>query len=128
MVGGPKTFGRTKKLNSIRSLGDQTTWGTNKIQEAGRGRKLNIHIQLDKSILIKLWGSQNKKYALLMILKMSKFRRFLGGPNGPKICAKRTKTDFKDRVPDFLLDQMTSRIMNKLSSLLVSILPLVALV
>ena len=45
-----------QKLNSIRSLGDQTTWGTNKIQEAGRVRKLNIHIQLDKSILIKLWG------------------------------------------------------------------------
>ena len=21
----------------------------------------------------------------------------LGGPNGPKICARRTKTDFKDR-------------------------------
>ena len=45
----------------------------------------------------------------------------MGGPNGPKIYAKRTKTDFKDRVPDFLLDQMTSHIMNKLSSLLLSI-------
>ena len=52
---------------------------------------------------------------------MSKFTCFLGGPNGPKIYAKRTKTDFKDRVPDFLLDQMTSHIMNKLSSLLLSI-------
>ena len=48
---GPKSW-RTKNLNSIRSLGDQTTWGTNKKQEAGRGRKLNIH----NSILIKLWG------------------------------------------------------------------------
>ena len=28
---------------------------------------------------------------------MSKFTRFLGGPNGPKICGRRTKTDFKDR-------------------------------
>ena len=58
VVGGPKTFGSTKKLNSIRSLGNQTTWGTNKIQEAGRGRKLNIHIhiQLYNRILIKLWG------------------------------------------------------------------------
>ena len=27
---------------------------------------------------------------------MMKFTRFLGGPNGPKICASRTKTDFKD--------------------------------
>ena len=49
---------------------------------------------------------------------MSKFTHFLGGPNGPKICTKRTKTDFKDRVPDFLLDQMAS---HKLSSLLLSI-------
>ena len=57
VVGGPKTFGRTKKLYSTRSVGDQTTWGTNKIKEAGRVQKLNIHIQLDKSILIKLlWG------------------------------------------------------------------------
>ena len=66
-MGGPKSW-RTKKLNSIRSLGDQTTWGTNKIQETGRVRKLNIHIQLDKSILIKLWGGQNTKCALLMFL------------------------------------------------------------
>ena len=29
---------------------------------------------------------------------MSKFTRFLGGPNGPKIRGRRTKTDFKDRV------------------------------
>ena len=28
-------------------LGDQTTWKANKIQEAERGRKLNIQIQLD---------------------------------------------------------------------------------
>ena len=69
VVGGPKTFERTKKLNSIRSLGNQTTWGANKIQQAGRGRKLNIHIQLDKSILIKLWGGQNTKYALLMFFE-----------------------------------------------------------
>ena len=45
-LGGPKSW-RTKKLNRIRSLGDQTTWGTNKIQEAGRGGKLNI--QFDNS-------------------------------------------------------------------------------
>ena len=30
-------------------------------------------------------------------MNMSKFTRFLGGPNGPKICAGRTKTDFKDQ-------------------------------
>ena len=28
---------------------------------------------------------------------MSKFTRFLGRPNGPKICAGMIKTDFKDR-------------------------------
>ena len=28
---------------------------------------------------------------------MLKFTCFLGGPNGPKIFARRTKTDFKDR-------------------------------
>ena len=44
--GGPK---------NIRSLGNQTTLGTNKIQEAGRGRKLNIYNQLDKG------GSQKIK-------------------------------------------------------------------
>ena len=51
-----QTAGGPKNLNSIRSLGNQTTWGTNKVQEAGRGQKLNIHIQSDKSILIKIWG------------------------------------------------------------------------
>ena len=30
-------------------------------------------------------------------LSMSQFTRFLGGPNGRKICARRTKTDFKDQ-------------------------------
>ena len=96
MVGGPKTFGKTKKLNSIGFLGSQTTWGTNKIQETGRGRKLNIQIKLDKSILIKLWGGQNENYALLMFVTMLKFTRFLWGPNGPKMCGRRTKTDFRD--------------------------------
>ena len=48
------------------SSGNQTTLGTNKSQEAGRGQKLNIHIQLDKSILVKLWGRQNTKFTLLM--------------------------------------------------------------
>ena len=49
VVGALKTFGRTKKPNSIRNLGNQTTWGTNKIQEAKRGQKWNIHIELDKN-------------------------------------------------------------------------------
>ena len=33
---------------------------------------------------------------------MSKFTRFLGGIIGPKICARRTKTDFKDWVEVYL--------------------------
>ena len=77
VVGGPKTFGRTKKLNSTRSLGDQTTWGTNKIKEAGRGQKLNIHIQLDKSILFKLWEGQNTN-ALLILFKNVKIYAIFG--------------------------------------------------
>ena len=49
VVGGPKTFGRTKKLNSIRCFRDQPTWGTNKIQDAERRRKLDIATEFDKS-------------------------------------------------------------------------------
>ena len=30
-------------------------------------------------------------------LNLSKFTRFLGGPDGPKICGRGTKIDFKDR-------------------------------
>ena len=30
-------------------------------------------------------------------LILLKFTRFMGGPNGPKICGGRTNTDFKDR-------------------------------
>ena len=56
-------------LDSIRSVGSQTNWGTNKIHEAVRGRKLNIHFQLDKSILIKLWGGQITKYAPLLFFE-----------------------------------------------------------
>ena len=37
-LGGPKSS-RTKKLNSRKSLGDQTTWRTNRIQEVERERK-----------------------------------------------------------------------------------------
>ena len=33
-------------------------------------------------------------------LNLSKFTCFLGGPNRPKICVGRTKSDFKDRAPD----------------------------
>ena len=49
VVGGPKTFGRTKKLSSRRSLGDQTTLGTNKIQKAERGQKTRYSVELDKN-------------------------------------------------------------------------------
>ena len=72
--------------------------GDKQIQEAGRGRKLIIHIQLDKIILIKLWGDQNTKYARLMFFENVKIYALLGGPIGPKIRGRRTKTDFKDRV------------------------------
>ena len=38
---------------------------------------------------------------------LSKFTRFVGGPNGPKICGWRTKTDFKDRADGTLADEET---------------------
>ena len=44
----------------------------------------------------------DKKFThLCRWLILLKFTRFLGGPNGPKICSGRTKTDFKDRVYRF---------------------------
>ena len=57
---------------------------------------MNIHIHLDKSILIKLWEVKLQNMHLCF-LKMSKFTHFLGGPNGPKIRGRRTETDVKDR-------------------------------
>ena len=47
-------------------------------------------------------GSKYKIRTFDVFLKMLKFTHFLGGPNGPKICGRRTKTDFKDRA---ILDQ-----------------------
>ena len=43
VVGGPTTFGRTKKFNSRRSLGDQTTGGETKFRKQ-RGDKNGISI------------------------------------------------------------------------------------
>ena len=40
-----------------------------------------------------IWGWNTKCTPLMFFFNMSKFTRFLG----PKICARRTKTDFKDR-------------------------------
>ena len=88
-LGGPKSW-RTKKLNSRRSLGDQTTWGTNKIQEKNT-------VGQQEFILVKWLRVKIKSTHLWCALHMSKFSRFLRWPNGPKICARRTKTDFKDR-------------------------------
>ena len=44
-----------------------------------------------------IWGSNYKIRTFDIFVNMSKFPRFLGGPNGPKICSRRTKTNFKDR-------------------------------
>ena len=75
---------------------------------------------------------------------MSKFTRFLGGPNGPKICAGRTKTDFNNRgeedlrraawaakssfgrqprstIPDIQGDQKTLKMVKKVSDTQTSI-------
>ena len=45
---------------------------------------MNIHIQLDKNIMIKLWGGQYTKYALLMFFENVEITRLLGGPMDPK--------------------------------------------
>ena len=66
-MGGPKTFGRTKKLNSRKSLGDQTTWRTNRIQEVERERKLNIDIELDEN-----FDLAHPKYQNNLIIKHSR--------------------------------------------------------
>ena len=42
------------------------------------------------------WGSKYKVRTFDVFLTCRKLR-CLGGPNGPKICVRRTKTDFKER-------------------------------
>ena len=44
-----------------------------------------------------------------VFLNMSKFTHFLGGPKGPKICARRAKTDFKDLGSTSISDIFYSR-------------------
>ena len=48
-------------------------------------------------VIANYWGSKYKVRTFHVFLNMSKFTRFWGGPNGPKIYVRRTKTDFKDR-------------------------------
>ena len=91
-MGGPKSW-RTKKLNSRRSLGDQTTLGTNKIQEA---QKLDNPIELDKNFDSPELSEKSSNLVSESKIDMSNFMRFLGGLNRPKICSGMTKTDFKD--------------------------------
>ena len=47
--------------------------------------------------MVKWLGVKIQSTHFQCFLNMPKFTRFLGGPNGPKICARRTKTDFKER-------------------------------
>ena len=49
--------------------------------------------------------SKHKIRTFFRWLNLSKFTRFLGGPNRPKICVGRTKPDFKDRATWGLLGQ-----------------------
>ena len=42
-------------------------------------------------------GAKTQNTRFCSLLNMLKFTRFLGGPNEPKICGRKTKTDFKDR-------------------------------
>ena len=93
MVGRPKTLGRTKKLDSKRSLEDQTTLGSNKIQEA---QKLDNPIELDKKFDSPELSEKSSNLVSESKIDISNFMRFLGGLNRPKICGGKTKTDFKD--------------------------------
>ena len=54
-----KDIGEDQKLNGRRSLGEQTTSGTDKIQEAERERKLDIATELEKSFDLAHLNNQN---------------------------------------------------------------------
>ena len=47
--------------------------------------------------IIKWLGVKIQSTHFWCFLKMLKFTRFFGGPNGPKISGRRTETDFRDR-------------------------------
>ena len=90
-----------------RHLGGLKSWVTkNLIAEKAEGTKplarsfIHLIEQMSRVTLVNFseWsGAKTQNMHLFKLLNKSKFMRFLGGPNGPKICARRTKTDFKDR-------------------------------
>ena len=86
-VGGPKTFWEDQRAWRPKNLAAQWAEGTKVLRRQTTGGTINIH-QTDRG---------QKITHLCRWLNLSKFTRFLGGPNGPKICGGRTKTDFKDR-------------------------------
>ena len=65
-----------QRAEGTKVLRRQKTGGTINIYQTDRGQKITH---------------------LCRWLILLKFTRFLGGPNGLKICSGRTKTDFKDR-------------------------------
>ena len=99
VVGGPKTFGRTKKLE------DQKTkfMGPNNLgdKQNSRSRKRTKNWIFIFNWIRVFWlsygGVKKQNTHFWCFLKMSKFTCFLGEPNEPKICGRRTNTDFKDR-------------------------------
>ena len=86
-VGGPKTFWEDQRAWRPKNLTAQRAEGTKVLRRQKTGGTINIY-QTDRG---------QKITHLCRWLNLSKFTRFLGGPNGPKICGGRTKTDFKDR-------------------------------
>ena len=91
-VGGPKTFWEDQRAWRPKNLTAQRAEGTKVLRRQKTGGTINIY-QTDRG---------QKITHLCRWLNLSKFTRFLGGPNGPKICGGRTKTDFKDRAVERL--------------------------
>ena len=78
-VGGPKTFWEDQRAWRPKNLAAQRAERTKLLRRHTTGGTKNTHLRR--------WSY------------LTKFTHFLGGPNGPKICGGRTKTDFKDRGP-----------------------------
>ena len=94
ILGGPKSL-ETKKLGSSKGWEDQSAEKTNNWK--------------DKKIFNKQMGhrkTQNTHFCRW--LNLSKFTRFLGGPNRPTICVGRTKPDFEDRAQKCIFSKTPS--------------------
>jgi len=80
-VGGPKAFWEDQRAWRPKNLTAQRAEGTKVLRRQKTGGTINIY-QTDRGQTIT---------HLCRWLNLSTFTRFLGGPNGPKICGGRPK-------------------------------------